>query len=42
MTTMVDNDDDDDEETADRQDLVGPDDNDGDGSWRGFLLVMGS
>ncbi len=34
MTAMVDNDgDNDDEETA-RYYLVGPDDNDGDGSWR--------
>jgi hypothetical protein len=42
MTAMVDDDDDDDEET-DRYYLVGPDDNDdGDGSWRGLLLVMGS
>jgi hypothetical protein len=34
-------DDDDDEETA-RYYLVGPADDDGDGSWRGVLLVMGS
>ena len=41
MTAMVDDDDDDDEETA-RFYLVGPDDDYGDGSWRGGLLVMGS
>ena len=45
MTAMVDDDDDDDndddEETAWNY-LVGPDDDDGDGSWRGVLLVMGS
>ena len=40
MTAMVDDDDDDDEETA-RYNLVGPDDDDGDGLWRGVLLVMG-
>jgi hypothetical protein len=40
---MVDDDDDNDAETA-RYNLVGPDDNDdnGDGSWRGVLLLMGS
>ncbi len=41
MTEMVDDDDDDDVETA-RFYLVGPDDDKGDGSWRGVLLVMGS
>ncbi len=41
MTAMVDDDDDDDDETA-MYNLVGPDDDDGDGSWRGVLLVMGS
>jgi len=38
---MVDDDDDDDEETA-RYNLVGSDNDEGDGSWRGVLLVMGS
>ena len=38
---MVDDDDDDDEETA-RYNLVGLDDDDGDGLWRGGLLAMGS
>jgi len=41
MTAMVDNDDDDDKEIA-RYYLVGPDDDVGDRSWRGVLLVMGS
>ena len=41
MTEMVDDDDDDDVETA-RSYLVGHDDDDGDGSWRGVLLVIGS
>ena len=41
MTALVDDDDDDDDETA-RYNLVGPDDDDGDCSWRGVLLVMGS
>jgi hypothetical protein len=41
MKEMVDGDDDDDEETA-RYYLMGSDDNDGDGSWRSVLLVMGS
>ena len=40
MKEMVDGDDDDDEETA-RYYLMGSD-NDGDGSWRSVLLVMGS
>ncbi len=38
MMAMVDNDDDDDDETA-RYYLVGPDNEDGDGSWRSVLLV---
>jgi hypothetical protein len=41
MAAMVDDGDDDDEETA-RYYLVGPDGNDGDGLWRGVLLVIGS
>jgi hypothetical protein len=41
MTAMVDDGDDDDEETA-RYFLVGPDGDDGDGLWRGVLLVIGS
>ena len=47
MTAMVDDDDDDDEETA-RYDLVGPDDEDGDGLWwsvffgNGFIVNISS
>ena len=43
MMAMVDDkdDDDDDDETA-RYYLVGPDNDNGDGSWRVVLLVMGS
>ena len=41
MMAMLDDDDDYDEETA-RYYLVGPDGDDGDGSWRGLLLVMNS
>ena len=41
MTAMVDDDNDDDEETA-RFYPVGPDNDNGDGSWWDVLLVMGS
>ena len=42
MTAMVNDDNDNDDEETARYYLVGPDDKDGDGSWRSVLLVMGS